>query len=266
MIYKLELSAREKLVSILKHDPNYLNVSAHRKAFQVMTNKLSVLFEDSLTDSQLLELILYRNVKHIVQNSFQSAKDKLEFLKKVCLHTDRFFDINFNLLGDTAKTNLVEFNHLTSRNDIIDEVCNFASLSASSSRATKPLQTIEELLMNAQVSAVGGRPKSIHIKSHLKVELSDDLIAFSTFDPYGSLDSKKFFKKIEAGQVLGLDQSMNYGKGGAGVGSSLIYQNCDSLFIGVQPLKKTRVSVIMPYNVTERKYEGIQKSVHIFTT
>ena len=97
---------------------------------------------------------------------------------------------------------------------IIDELCHFAGLSTVGSRSTRILQTVEELLMNAQVNARSSGSPISSSKSHLKIEISDHLIAFSAFDPYGTLDIKKFFKKIEAGQALGLDQSMSFKKGG----------------------------------------------------
>lgn len=256
--------SRELLIQNLGHDAHFLYICATRKSYRGLQNKMSVLFEDSLTDSQILELILYHDIQHIVQNSFQPASEKLELLKKISFNHDGYFDIDFNLLGDNGTNKIFEFNHLTSRDKIIHQICEFADLDPTSSRSTRPLQSLEELLMNAQVNAVGTKPKDHKIMSHLKVEYRDNLLSFSAVDPYGVLEVKRFIKKIEAGQALGLNKSMNFGKGGAGVGSSLIFQNSDSIFLGVLPTRKTRVSVIMPHNVTERKYEGIQRSVHIF--
>ncbi len=261
----MTLGTREQMIKDLHHDQSHLYIGASRKSFQVLQNKMSALFEDAITENQLLELVLYHGIRHVVQNSLQKVQSKLDFLKKMSFSHTAYFDMDFNLLGDQASNKVFEFNHYTSRDKIINQVCEFANLDPTSSRSSRPLQTLEELLMNAQITAVGGKPKDIKVMSHLKVEFDDQsLICLSAIDPYGSLEIKKFLKKVEAGQALGLDQSMNFGKGGAGVGSSLIFQNCDSLFLGVQPQKKTRVSVIMPYNVTERKYEGIQKSIHIF--
>ncbi len=266
MSYNIGLPVREQMMRDLQPDINSLYICPTRKTFNAAQNKMAVLFEDSITDNQLLELVLYHNVRHIVQNSIQPVQGKLELVKKLSYNSDAYFDVDFALLSDTAANKIFEFNHLTSRDRLIHQICEFANLDPTSSRSTRPLQTVEELVMNAQVNAVGSKPKDAKIMSHLKVEFQDNLLAFSAIDPYGLLDIKKFLKKIEAGHALGLDQSMNFGKGGAGVGSSLIFQNSDTVFLGVLATRKTRVSVIMPYNVTERKYDGMQKSIHIFNS
>lgn len=264
MNYNMLFENRTQLIKDLKYNKDQLFLCPHRKSFQVSNKKISVLFDDSMKDVQLLELILYHQVRHIIQNSFQKAQEKLNLLCRLFEKESQYFDENFNLLCRTLKTKTIDFNHETERNKIIDELCYFAGLSTVGSRSTKILQTVEELLMNAQISAPSTAQQASKLTSHLKIEISENLIAFSAIDPYGTLDIKKFFKKIEAGHALGLDQAISFKKGGAGVGSSLIFQNCDSLFLGVQPSKKTRVSVIMPYNTTDRKYEGIQKSIHLF--
>jgi hypothetical protein len=132
-----------------------------------------------------------------------------------------------------------------------------------SARVTKAVEVMEELLMNAQINAPLLRQGSISARSFIKVEYSDKLLAISVVDYYGSLDWKKFLKKIENCLALGLDKALNMGRGGAGLGSSIIFRNCDSLFLGVIPSKKTRVSVIMPYKGPDKKYESMQKSIHI---
>ena len=264
MDYKMLLEKRVQLIGELSYDKNLVFICPSRKSYEAIINKTSILFEDSLKDVQLIELILYRQVRHIVQNSLQSAADKLQLVSRLFENEQQYFDINFNLLCNATKTKTIEFSHLTDRSEIIAELSNFSGLNTMGSRSTRALQTAEELIMNAQINASSNLHQASKLNSQIKIEISDHLIAFSAFDPFGTLDIKKFFKRIEAGQALGLDKSMNFKKGGAGVGSSLIFENCDSLFLGVQPTKKTRVSVIMPYNITERKFEGIQKSIHLF--
>lgn len=69
--------------------------------------------------------------------------------------------------------------------------------------------------------------------------------------------------KVESGLSIGMSNAINFGRGGAGVGSSIIFNYVDSLYLGCIPNKITRVSVVMPYNKSEKKLELIQKSLNI---
>ena len=263
MSYKLDLLEREKIITALQFNNTGWQVSSKHMLLEKNSAQFFTLFENGLTDSQLIEYVLYKNYKSILQNSFQPATEKLKLIKRLSASRNQFFSLEFNLLEEGVKTVTLTFGRQTSREEIQAEVCDFIGMSAESSRASKILQTIEELITNVQVASANMKTAAGQALSHLKLECSNSIIAISTFDDCGSLDSKKFLKKIESGLALGLDKSINFGKGGAGLGSSYIFKNCDSLLLGVNANKKTRVSVIMPYNVTERKFDDLQRSVHI---
>jgi len=266
MSFKIDIAERERIIKSLNADPNYMYISAKHVSMEKQSDKICTLFEDGLSDNQLLGYLTYRNYRSILQNSYQPAVEKLELLKKLSYNKLNFFNIEFDLLEEGAATRNFSFTHQTPRDDVFNEVCEFAMMDPESARSTRMRQTVEELLMNAQITARGTKSSLGKMQSYLKVEYTESLIAFSAFDDYGSLECKKFLKKVETGLALGLNNSINFGKGGAGLGSSLIFQNSDSLFLGVSANKKTRVSSIMPYNVTERKFEGLQRSLHIIET
>lgn len=263
MSYRLDINEREKLISAAQADGSLWQLSARHVLFDKTSEKLFSLFEDGLTDGQLLEYIMYRHYRSILQNSFQPATDKLDLLKKISSNKRQFFSTEFNLLEDGAANQTFIFNRQTAREELLMKVFKFINMDSESHRATRIAQTIEELVMNVQITAPLAKNSPEQPASVLKIEYADQLLAISAFDDYGSLDSKKFLKKIESALALGLDKSINFGKGGAGIGSSLIFGNCDSLFLGVHANRKTRVSVIMPFNVPERKFEGLQRSINI---
>lgn len=263
MDFKLDLAGRQNLIKNLKFDEKKLNVSLSHKDFVKNINKLNILFEDQLSESQIVQLVMYRELKHVIQNSIQSADEKIEFLNSLIRDNKDYFGLDFNMLEEGSASEIFEFTALTNREELIHKICEFCLLDPTSSRATRAVEVMEELIMNAQINAPLLRQGSISARSFIKVEYSDKLMAISAVDYYGSLDWKKFLKKIENGLALGLDKALNFGRGGAGIGSTIIFRNCDSLFLGVIPSKKTRVSVIMPYKAADKKYENIQKSIHI---
>ncbi len=263
MSYRLDLKEREKLIAVAQADGSLWQLSARHVLFDKTSDKLFSLFEDGLTDGQLLEYVMYRHYRSIFQNSFQPAADKLELLKKISSNKRQFFSLDFNLLEDGSANQTFIFNRQTAREELLSKVCKFINIDPESNRATRILQTVEELVMNVQITAPIVKNSVDLSASTLKVEYADHFLAISAFDDYGSLDCKKFLKKVESALALGLDKSINFGKGGAGIGSSLIFRNCDSLFLGVHANRKTRVSVIMPLNVTEKKFDGLQRSINI---
>jgi hypothetical protein len=266
MDYKLDLAGRQNLVKSLKYDDKRLNIALSHKGFANTANRMNVLFEDQLTESQLVQLVMYRDLRHVIQNSVQSAGEKIEFLSDLLGANKDYFALDFNMLEEGSATEIFEFTALTNRQELIAKVCEFCLIEPDSARASRPVETMEELIMNAQINAPMLRQGSISARSFIKVEYSDTLMAISVIDYYGSLDWKKFLKKIENGLALGLDKALNFGRGGAGIGSTIIFKNCDSLFLGAVPSKKTRVSVIMPYKAPDKKFETIQKSIHIMDT
>lgn len=125
------------------------------------------------------------------------------------------------------------------------------------------VQVAEELIMNAQITAPMQRENLRPAKSDFKVELGKGLIAFSCIDYYGLLNAEKFLKRVESGYNVGLGQTINYGRGGAGLGSSIIYKNSETLYLGCFTDRCTRVSSVMPFFKSERELVNMQKSLHV---
>lgn len=263
MEFNLDLAGRQNLVKKVPFDEKKLNVFLSHKDFVKNINKFNILFEDQLTESQIVQLVMYRDLRHIIQNSVQGADEKIEFLDSLIKNNKDYFALDFNMLEEGSASEIFEFTALTNREELIARICEFCLMDPGSARAARAVQTMEELIMNAQINAPLLRQGSVSARSFIKVEYSDKLMGISVIDYYGSLDWKKFLKKIENGLALGLDKALNMGRGGAGIGSTIVFKNCDSLFLGVIPSKKTRVSVVLPYKAADKKYESIQKSIHI---
>ena len=97
MSYRLNINEREKLIATAKADGSLWQLSARHVLFDKTSEKLFSLFEDGLTDGQLLEYVMYRHYRSIFQNSFQPAADKLDLLKKISSNKRQFFSVDFNL-------------------------------------------------------------------------------------------------------------------------------------------------------------------------
>jgi hypothetical protein len=228
---------------------------------------LAALFEDGYSDTQVIDCMIYYNVKHFIQNSYLPGARKLELLFDIAIGKKKFFDPNLKIFNDSAALHIINFGVDTNRSEINAKAFEILNLDINSYRNMPLLQTIEELVMNAQLTAPLHIPENMKNSSvpnsSLILEKSDKTIAISVIDNYGSLNYSKFLKKIESSLKIGRAESVNYSKGGASLGGSIVYSYSDYLLFGCEKYKKTRITSIVPYNISEHSFELIQKSISI---
>jgi hypothetical protein len=81
-------------------------------------------------------------------------------------------------------------------------------------------------------------------------------------DPFGTLNIKRNFERIKACLVNGATDMIQFGEGGAGLGSYLIYTSSVSLYVGVKKGEKTVVCSLLPLGVGDLKRNEMPKSIH----
>ncbi len=241
----------------------YLTIDCDLKRFTKNPAMISALFVDSLSPDQVLQMALRNEVSHIVQNSFESLEDKADLMKRLDLDYMNFYSSNFKILKKPDEVQLFVFLRDELKQVIIDKVCFFLKINQQQARHFNLISVLSEMIMNAQ--AVAESHKEVSAKNMIKilVEKNKDVVAFSVFDYVGALSFDKFLKKIEAAQELGFRKALNLGRGGAGLGTSIIYNNSESLFLSCRPNVVTRVSAVIPFNKNTNDLQMMQKSVHI---
>ncbi len=263
MSFNLSIDERNELKQKIIPNPQNLFVATALSWFTDAPLKKGCLIDDGLNSEQVLQLVHRRQINHVIQNSFQSLEEKLEIMAALDKDTYSYYDIEFDMLVKKNRVKILKFFTSTEREKVMDKTFEFLQIDPHSARNTKVQSVLEELVMNAQISAPNIRKSDKVLLSEIKIEQSDDLEAFSLIDRYGALNTDRFLMKVESGLSVGMSNTINFGRGGAGVGSSIIFNFADSLYLGCIPNKITRVSVVMPYNKSEKKLELIQKSLNI---
>ncbi len=142
------------------------------------------------------------------------------------------------------------------RRERIDEVHRFAEDVCGGRMAGKAADVTDELLMNAMYDAPvdgSGTPLYAHDrKSPVQLEpeqrpvlgygADGDVMVLTVGDPFGRLRRRSVFESMHRGLTTG---QMDTSGGGAGLGMSIIYRNCSSVFFDVQRREHTQVSVMM---------------------
>lgn len=81
-------------------------------------------------------------------------------------------------------------------------------------------------------------------------------------DPYGSLNLDGYLGKIKATYERGAAATMNFGSGGAGIGSYIIYNTCVSFYVGVKAGRTSIICCVLPLGMSNRKRALMPKHLH----
>lgn len=235
---------------------------------QLITNdENKILVTDALSEVDCIDIILSQKAFHILQNSIQKMKDKLSVLGGLLGNNTAFFNAETKFVdGDIYSS---EFDLASDRDQVLTDLFKQSGIDSDLEKNKVAIQIGHELLMNAQIdapkNAKTNKLQKERVKSILILEKSkaDKLLAISVIDHYGSLDPYQMMKSIKnaSGSKLSLDQTQTLT--GAGLGASLLFKNCDSLYIGAVPDQVSRVTVILPLLVSQKHLQAMQKSIHI---
>lgn len=221
------------------------------------------LVADNMSPLDCLAVIRERQITNLIQNSLQVLSDKLQLLKAIDYKREDYFHDKFSLLG--AEVICLPFTLNEDRSEVIQKAFLLADLDLDMTKYQYLFQVATELVMNAQIDAPKISNKKDVVNSMILVEknMAKGLVSISTIDHYGSLDPYKMLENIYAANKNGFRDSMSQNSIGAGLGSALIFEHTDTLIMGVIPGVMTRVSAILPYGISEKKINQIQKSIHI---
>jgi|GEM_PF-2845553 len=96
----------------------------------------------------------------------------------------------------------------------------------------------------------------------MRMAADETRIMVACEDPYGSLNLNGYLSKIKATYDRGAAATMNFGSGGAGIGSYIIFNTSASLFVGVKQGRATVVACLLPLGLSNRKRALLPKHLH----
>ncbi|MBC7752869.1 MAG: hypothetical protein H7Z71_01435 [Moraxellaceae bacterium] len=227
------------------------------------TKKLA-LFEDKLSPLDVIGLAHRKSIDYVIQNSLQSFSEKVKVLGAIDRNPQSYYKEDFTFFAKPVGKHKIIFDSKTPRKTIVNLCFHRLQINIDTNRSHNLKTVLEELIMNAQIDAPSlGNGKGF-LKSTLILEKVDKLIAVSIIDLYGTLTYSKFIGQIESVLNLGVSVAMNQNRQrGAGIGSSIIYNAAESLYLGCLPNEKTRVTAIVPFGLSEANQEKLQKSIFL---
>lgn len=97
----------------------------------------------------------------------------------------------------------------------------------------------------------------------LLVAHDDTSIVIGCEDPFGSLNLNHYLNKIRTTYLRGPAATMNFGSGGAGLGSYIIFNAGSSLYFGVKKSRVTLLCCAIPLKMSFKKRVQLPKHLHV---
>lgn len=233
------------------------------KEIAYKTKKLAI-FDDELSPLQVIGLAHRKSIDYVVQNSMQPFCEKVRTLALFDQGAECFFNEDFSFFAKSVAKHKIIFDSNTPRKTILNLSFHRLQIDIEANRSAQLKSALEELIMNAQIDARNLGNGKQNLKSTLILEKADKLVAVSIIDLYGTLTYSKFVGQIESVLSVGVSDSINHNRQrGAGIGSSIIFNAAESLYLGCLPQEKTRVTAIIPFGLSEANQEKLQKSIFL---
>lgn len=96
----------------------------------------------------------------------------------------------------------------------------------------------------------------------LTLAQDENRLMIACLDPFGTLNLDGYLNKIKATYDRGAAETMNFGPGGAGIGSYIIFNTCASFYVGVKAGRASIVACVLPLGLSNRKRALMPKHLH----
>ena len=266
-----------RLDHVLAHyDMKALPINHVDNPLENVEPKKSVTFVRHLSPLELIDSYLNFATCHLVQEDSATLDYDLLVSRELILQSDNFLQDPLGVTwsqGCIVDQKKFPFNSSKQKKQILSEIENALFLIAKASPLKQKLITIADELFtnaiyNAPVKNSGEHPNQK--KSRVEpVALQDNnvatiylgwgekFVAIGCEDPFGSLDNLLLAKRIRNALVKG-KEAINFGAGGAGLGTMMVFSSSQSFTSFVRPSRKT---VMLSVNSLERR-DGL-KNLHI---
>ncbi len=230
-----------------------------------------IVVEDSLEPKDIVSQVFSKDINHFVQKNGEAFVGDLKRASILVENPKVYFEDNFLMIDEQDVVSVaIPFATPDDKPALMDKAFEFLAQLKSSPAQEGALAAIEELYMNALMDAPAESQRlGIEINSSSGCELflafNKDVLQISCTDPYGSLDLKKLFSRLNEVYQKGAGDAINLqGPGGAGIGSYLVFEHCQALIFGVRRGVQTKVTCLIPRTPSRRERAKIKKSLHGF--
>lgn len=225
---------------------------------------------DDMSELEMIALLLEKKFKAVINKKNLNFQRDLDRAKLIEANKLAFFKNPEHFIFQTnARYKTITIRNSVDKVQAREEISAYSELLHSSFLEDSINSIFEELFMNAIYDAPReAEPSNQSVFIHpVELIIGDDSenLVISCLDYYGSLNPEKFLNRLfqvlkhGAGKVMNMDES----KGGAGIGSRILFDCSSNIIVAVTPKNYTRVTCIIPLNTSRKKFSNIIKNIQL---
>lgn len=237
---------------------------------------------------QVLELALGPGVNHVCQDENPFHGTEILTAELMQNSPETFFKSPVSCILQPEKAHTLneetlltwkrDFSKATEKKQTLQDLKNeMAQRRVNNSTATDILLIADELFTNAVFNApfasdkikspkVSRSDNTVQMKAGdhgtLFMACTEDRIILGCRDPYGQLVIENLLTRIRDCYKEGVAKKMNFGEGGAGIGSFMIFDSVSNYYAVVRKEKATLLTVSIPLKMSSRKRSEVFKNIH----
>ncbi len=233
----------------------------------------SILVCDNLLPEQVVSTLVDNPFQSLVQKRDSYFLQDLNASGDFLLNPESYFvDGGRRIVSNVENEIEIKFSSTMQKSQLLEQIEEFIGKFGSQNVKESGNAIVEELYMNAMFDA----PKEAASKgqkncsyedgnsSIIRLFKSEGRLVMTCEDPFGSLDIRKFLKRMDEVYKKGAGDAINLrGEGGAGLGCVIMFEHCEALYLGVIPGQKTLVSCVIPLGLSNRQRAQVKKSLHL---
>lgn len=244
---------------------------------------------DGLTPEQILTLAVDHNVKHVLQTTGYEFDKEVRSANVLIAHPEGFREFpiasilapeDLSPISERALTEVDEkFHSSGEKRGILEAMLKaMESKGLSQTLIEDVISVADEMFTNAVFNAPfvdattqinpGVNRHSTEVRfeagkyARLFLAHDESRLIIGVEDPFGSLNLPRYLAKIKETYLRGPAATMNFGPGGAGLGSYIIFNAGSSLYFGVWPGSATTLCCVIPLGMSYRKRVQLPKHLH----
>lgn len=242
--------------------------------------------------TQLLEMALNQGLKQMCQlSSLQLERelntsasmlvDPMSFIKHPLATIMNPLDVS-QAKEDELRKYQFRFSKARQKNEVLQSLVDYLSQHVKAESLIQDVRGIADELFtnaiyNAPFAGSDSHPSMAKDRTDMSIEMPsgfegqlfagirENQIVIGCHDPFGTLRVKSLLKRILLCYQQGVaDTMVMEGKGGAGIGSYMVYNSSASYYVGIVKNQATVVCCSLPTNMSSRKRGQIAKNMHFF--
>ncbi len=243
-----------------------------------------------LTPEDILRFATDHGFQHLVQKDGFNFDKELRASENLILNPESFFinPIASILKPDTVTAEIEKslicidekFDSSGQKRPLLESISKYLETKGLSQTLIEDVQAVaDEFITNAVFNAPFIDPNT-HVnpglsRTDMEIRLKggksgriilahdDTQLVVGCEDPYGSLNLETYLAKIRSTYLRGPAATMNFGSGGAGLGSYIIFNAGSSLFFGVKQARVTLLCCSIPLKMSYKKRALLSKHLHV---